>query len=291
MKWINIKNIVLNKLNIITFLPELLNGKPKIWISYALPRWKKNKYNWGDDINPILIEKISSKTVIPYQFSWFKHQHYLCIGSIIQWYSDKNAIIWGSGLLYPTTLIKHPKKVLAVRGPLTRECLLKCGIACPEVYGDPALLFPYFYMPNIQKQYKLGIICHVSELKKLDKTLFNNENCIFINVKEYNRWTDFIDQILSCEMILSSSLHGIIISDAYSIPNLWCQFTNYKAEHEGFKFRDYYLSVNKNIENPYIIDKTTNFNNLEIQIKRSWTKPIIDLNRLMKVCPFKKSIS
>lgn len=163
MKWINVKNKILDKLNILTFLPELLNNKPKIWIYYALPRWEKNNYNWGDDINSILVKAISNKVVIPYQVSWFQHTHYLCIGSVIQWYSNKNAIIWGSGLLYSTDKIHRPKKVLAVRGPLTRECLLKCGIECPPIYGDPALLFPRFYLPQIEKKHKYGIILHFSE--------------------------------------------------------------------------------------------------------------------------------
>ena len=167
MKWINIKNVLLNKLNILTFIPELLSRQKIVWVSYALPRWKKTNYNWGDDVNSVLVNIISSKVVIPYQCSLLKRTHYLCIGSIIQWYSDENAVIWGSGLLYPVKSLKTPKQVLAVRGPLTRECLIKCGITCPPVYGDPALLFPRYYNPIIQKQYKFGIICHVSEINDI----------------------------------------------------------------------------------------------------------------------------
>lgn len=286
MKWYNIKNVLLNKLNILTFIPELFNKKKKIWISYALPRWKKSNYNWGDDVNSVLVEMISSKVAIPYQYSWFKKTHYLCIGSIIQWYSDEDAVIWGSGLLYPVDSMKLPKQVLAVRGPLTRECLIKCGIPCPPVYGDPALLFPRYYKPTIEKRYKFGIICHVSEINNLKNILSLKEECLFINIKKYGTWTHFIDQILSCEMILSSSLHGIIISDAYSIPNIWCQFTDYMAENSGFKFRDYYLSVGKNIDRPYLFSNQLDIEKLELLIKENWNKPVIDLDLLLRICPF-----
>ena len=51
-----------------------------------------------------------------------------------------------------------PQKVLAVRGPLSRNYLLENGVDCPDVYGDPALLFPKYYKPHIYKKYKLGII-------------------------------------------------------------------------------------------------------------------------------------
>lgn len=285
MKWINIKNVLLNKLNILTFIPELLSRK-KVWVSYALPRWKKTNYNWGDDVNSVLVNIISSKVVIPYQCSLLKRKHYLCIGSIIQWYSDENAVIWGSGLLYPVESLKSPKQVLAVRGPLTRECLIKCGISCPPVYGDPALLFPRYYNPIIQKRYKFGIICHVSEINDIKHKFDLKNDCLFINIKGYGKWTNFIDQILSCEIILSSSLHGIIISDAYSVPNLWCQFTNYVAENNGFKFKDYYLSVKKNIDKPFILETSIDICRLESLVKERWSKPIIDLDLLLEVCPF-----
>lgn len=285
MKWNNIKNFLLDKLNIITFIPELLNRKI-IWVSYAIPRWKKSNHNWGDDVNSVLINMISGESVIPYQTCWSTRSHYLCIGSIIQWYSDKNAIIWGSGLLYEVDSLKSPKRVLAVRGPLTRDCLIKCGIPCPPIYGDPALLFPRFYNPVIKKQHKFGIICHVSEINEIRKNICFNKNYIFINIKEYGKWTNFIDQILSCEIILSSSLHGVILSDAYQIPNLWCQFTDYMAENSGFKFRDYYLSVGKNIDSPYSLKSNANFEELELFVRERWTKPTIDLDLLMNVCPF-----
>ncbi len=287
MKWVNIKNKILDKLNIVTFLPELLEHKEKLYVNYAIPRWTK-KYNWGDDINPVLINLISSKQVIPYQFCWFRHKHYLCVGSIIQWNSNPNAIVWGSGLLYPTNHIRPPQKVLAVRGPLTRKCLLENGILCPPVYGDPVLLFPRYYYPRIEKKYKFGLICHESEICKMNILPKEHSHCLFIDIQNYPTWHNFIDQILSCEMILSSSLHGIIVADAYGVPNLWCKFTDYEAPGKGFKFKDYYLSVGKSIKNPVRI-QNMNLKEAEKIILNEWHKPVIDLDLLLEVCPFKST--
>lgn len=47
------------------------------------------------------------------------------------------------------------------------------------------------------------------------------------------------EQIGSCEYVLSSSLHGLIISDSFGIPNLHIKVTN-NMRGDGFKFEDYY---------------------------------------------------
>lgn len=285
MKLKNVIGKLLNKVNSVLFLKEMFSLR-KVYVSYALPRWRKDNFNWGDDVNKVLINLLSKKSVIPYQYSFHSGDNYLCIGSIIQWYSNKNAIIWGSGLLYPVEHLVKPKKVLAVRGPLTRDCLLKCGIECPPIYGDPALLFPRFYHPMIEKKHKLGIICHCSEIQSIGHVL-NIQEVLFIDIRKYGLWTDFIDRILSCECILSSSLHGIIVADAYSIPNAWCRFSDYVAESAGFKFKDYYLSVNRHIDIPLLLLDNIKWDKVRQLVIEKWTRPVFDENKLLNSCPFK----
>jgi pyruvyltransferase len=73
---------------------------------------------------------------------------------------------------------------------------------------------------------------------------------IYIDIEgDYKNWTDLIDIMLSCENILTSSLHGVILSDSYNIPNLWFKATD-GITGDGFKFRDYYQSVKKNVIQP-----------------------------------------
>ena len=50
-----------------------------------------------------------------------------------------------------------------------------------------------------------------------------------------------VDDILSCEVILSSSLHGIIFAHAYGVPAYHVQFTDF-FKNGNFKFADYYSS-------------------------------------------------
>ena len=208
---------------------------------------KKN--NFGDILNKYLVEKLSGKTVYQIRSWHYNKPHYFVIGSILQ-DVNKHSIVWGSGFISEDSKCNEfPKTVSSVRGPLSRKMLQNQGIDCPEIYGDPALLMPKIYNPgHIDKKYELGVIAHY-----VDKDSFwiknNNLRGIkFIDIQTKN-FTSFIDQINECKKIISSSLHGIIISDAYGVPSLWVEFSK-KVYGDGFKFRDYFASVGR-IDNAY----------------------------------------
>jgi polysaccharide pyruvyl transferase WcaK-like protein len=119
---------------------------------------------------------------------------------------------------------------------------LDLGYNCPEVYGDPAILLPEHYKPIVEKRYKLGIIPHYIDYKLVKAALKNNEQIKVINLltKSVEATTN---EILECHNIISSSLHGVIVSQAYGIPALWVKFSN-KLSGDNIKFYDYYQSVN-----------------------------------------------
>jgi pyruvyltransferase len=69
-------------------------------------------------------------------------KNYLVIGSTIDLLCKDNTEVWGAGIIYGEQVLKiKPKKVFAVRGPLTRKVLLDNGVDCSAVFGDLALLF------------------------------------------------------------------------------------------------------------------------------------------------------
>ena len=246
-------------------------------------------HNWGDDVSEKLVELITQgkKVIISkYSYNIKKKDEYSCIGSIITWMTTSRSVIWGSGVVYPNSPLSDiPKKVLAVRGPLTRKYLVGKRIDCPEIYGDPALLFPRYYMPkNLNKKYKLGIIPHFRDqdnpiLHELEKM----SDVLIIDVKNIHPWFLFINQIVQCEHIISSSLHGLIIADAYQVPNLWIEFDG--GEKKKFAFHDYLMSVGHDVSNPYQL--TQQFDIDQIISLCKWQPLDIDLDLLMSVCPFK----
>ena len=251
------------------------------------------KTNWGDDINYSFLRKITRRPISIYQYSFlanrFKKKNYLCIGSTINLLSTPESIIWGAGVISNDLELPHiPKKICAVRGPLSRKYLLERGIECPAIYGDPALLIYYFYRPKINKESKIGIIPHYSDLESdIVKQLSLNADIKIINIKNYSSWFSFVDEILSCECIASSSLHGLIISEAYSRPNVWIEFSN-QVYGGHFKFHDFFMSIGKDRCNPLksydiTIEKI-------IEDCKTWRKSEIDLTQLIESCPFKLNL-
>jgi pyruvyltransferase len=237
------------------------------------------KGNIGDDLNPYLYKKITGNnpTFVDIRSSI---QKYVAIGSILDHVGD-NTEIWGSGILFShakinkTNIIPH-----AVRGKLTREVLLSSGIKCPEIYGDPALLLPKYYNPKIEIKYDLGIIPHYVDLASFNG--FKSDNIKIISTRLDVE--SFVNNILSCNAVISSSLHGLIIADAYGIKNKWFILSN-NVLGNGFKFRDYFSSVAIPNYQPIDFNQKINISNILNDIVDYNIN--INLNKLMDVCPFK----
>ncbi|UAB86161.1 polysaccharide pyruvyl transferase family protein [Zunongwangia sp. SCSIO 43204] len=204
----------------------------------------KPKENYGDLLSKYLVEKISGKKVKwvhPKKQAWYKlnKKNYLGIGSILA-HASKDSIVWGSGIIDLKDDIANAD-FRAVRGPKTRERLLELGFDCPEVYGDPALLLPEFYSPEVRKDYKVGIVPHYVDYREVKNKYGKDPEVNVIDLL-----TDNIEkttkEILKCEKIISSSLHGIIVAHAYGIPAAFIEFSN-KIFGDGVKFQDYFESI------------------------------------------------
>jgi len=253
--------------------------------------WWDSK-NFGDALNPILIEHLSGSrpTLIPSSATYSKNQLiYTAIGSILQLpiFQNvnilRNTIIWGTGFIDESgRLQREPGQICAVRGPLTRNNILKSGIQCPEIYGDPALLYPFYYHPKINTKYTLGIVQHyIDKGDKYITNFKNNSEILFIDIE--GPVNTVVDQICSCKYIASSSLHGIIMADAYRIPSVYLKFSD-RVTGGNFKFRDYFSSVGRSETEPLAVNENTTIDDILDRISHDSID--IDLKELLDVCPF-----
>lgn len=250
-----------------------------------------HKPNWGDLLNDSLYKEITKSSGVWVDFTC-DDSYYMSIGSVLE-KATPRSIVWGSGFMYEdsavgTRPLDSSFNIKAVRGPLSRKKLLQQCIQCPEVYGDPALLYPRFYNPSIQKKYKYGIVPHYVDWDNEIIEKFKNredEGIKVINILNENV-NQFVDEVLECEIILSSSLHGIICGDAYGIPSYWIEVSD-NVLGNGFKFRDYFASVKRSDVKPYI-NKSDHIYDLS-DLKLPKYEIDLDLDLLMAACPYNKS--
>lgn len=222
--------------------------------------------NFGDQLNHFLVKELSGKPIV---YSNREKPHYICVGSILS-ECNENSTIWGAGFSYGHAQpFNEGANVIAVRGVLSANKLQR-----ESVYGDPAILLPRLYKPIVSKQHKYGIIPHWNDYEDC----LNNFPQYHI-IDPFQTIKDFVDDVVSCEAILSSGLHGLIVADTYDIPNSWVTFDNHK-NIDRFKFDDYY--------------STTNYENIDALHKINFSQCVVhdfvfSELVLLNSCPFLKS--
>jgi hypothetical protein len=230
--------------------------------------WRpKQGINLGDAINPTIVSALSGRKV---NYAPMASCDLLAIGSVLTFPVDNNMLearespihVWGSGLIEPRSIVSNGKYAFsAVRGPLTRA-LVETSSQLP--LGDPGILASRFWKASAEKTHKWGIIPHHTQLslpyfrKMLDET--PNSVLIDFTVPDI---ASTLRQLSSCELIVSTSLHGLIIADSYGIPNIWLKNRDI---HKGksFKFFDYFASVGRPDYEQYDIRGNFNLDSIDV---------------------------
>lgn len=152
--------------------------------------------------------------------------------------------IWGTGFVCykekDTPFYRRNMRFAAVRGELSKkrvEDILGKELDIPT--GDAGILASYLLSEPVEKKYSVGIIAHYKEQDEpvFQKLVETYPQSLFIDVRQTPDVV--IRKIASCECIISSSLHGLIIADGLGIPNIHIKVSD-KLLGDGFKFDDYY---------------------------------------------------
>ena len=202
--------------------------------------------NVGDMLNVDLIEHYSNKKVVnPPLCS--KFEHLLAIGSLLQSMNKKSSV-FGTGIIHQNRIadVNGKGAIFALRGSYTKNCIEEHYLEEIDVpLGDFALLFPRIYNPVIDQKFEFGLVCHYVDEDHYLKSLVDKLGGKIISVKQEPK--TFIDELKLCKKILSSSMHGLILSDAYNIPNKRVILSD-KLVGGDYKFRDYYSTTDNPVE-------------------------------------------
>lgn len=219
--------------------------------------------NMGDLLNKDMLEAVFN---IQVQNSGIYHANLTAIGSgmsdnlfsknkklymkqlLYRPFMNKEHHFWGTGFLsYPNgkdnSFLFQKNIIHSLRGEMTKrrvEEILGKELDIP--LGDGGLLAERWVKEPVAKKNRIGIIPHFREKDHpiIMEMLGHYPDSLVIDLGEAP--LEVVKKIASCETVISSSLHGLIIADSFHIPNVHMTLYPYgeRIVGDGYKFADYY---------------------------------------------------
>jgi pyruvyltransferase len=239
--------------------------------------------NWGDQITPVIIERLSGRW--PVTGRGVDNGKHLVVGSIIQRLRPRDHV-WGTGGL---SLQHLPKRVPptatfhAVRGPLIRMALQKLGaVGIPEVFGDPGLLASHMFPVKGTPKYAIGLLPHYVDYPFLRS--IQDPAIRVIDIRAGVR--QVIEMVASCEVIVATALHGVILGESYGKPTSWAVLDEgRRIAGWPFKFHDHF-SATCRTPTPALLDRFRRRETVRAAADRALPPPPFPLEELLRACPF-----
>tara|TARA_R110000787_G_scaffold97991_7_gene201905 strand:- start:4482 stop:5288 length:807 start_codon:yes stop_codon:yes gene_type:complete len=214
--------------------------------------WWKAVPNFGDAISPVVLAHVSGRPVV---HAGVNKADVWGIGSLLQVvkrsYGDakqRRPVIWGTGLLHPvhgTGFVEHVDIAL-VRGPITAALL---GLELSE-FGDPGLLINAVWPQDRAPNGKIGIVPHHTLVNDVVLRALLDSDDRYQVIDPQGDAQTVCAAIAQCDHIFASSLHGLVVADAYGVPNGWLA----PIGQSRLKYLDYAASVGRPLRSPINIE-------------------------------------
>ena len=211
--------------------------------------WWRSVPNFGDALSRFVVEYVSGREI---QHSGVGGADLLAVGSVLQIARRKFAerarpqgrtVVWGSGLLHPTPrdFLRNVDIVL-LRGPVTAALLGLPGVA----FGDPGLLIAEALGQAPTREDKIGIVPHHTQFDAETVDLLSEVDPAIAVIDPGGDARQVCAQIGTCAHVYASSLHGLIVADAYGVPSTWID----PGKQSHLKYHDYAASVGRAMIKP-----------------------------------------
>lgn len=227
-------------------------------------RAKSGNTNFGDEVSHFIVKKslgriiLQARTNNRFKFIYENHFHLsslliqrkfrkynrlFAVGSILGPKVENNDVIWGSGFISNDEILRpdvNQLTVLAVRGQKTLN-KLKEQIIPPHdniALGDPGLLISKYVQACEPSKEKIVIVPHYSHKEVFDELSIISKTAFKV-VNPRDDYRSIAKIISGANLVLSSSLHGIIFAHAYAIPAIRLIFEEEQLKGGNFKFEDY----------------------------------------------------
>ena len=202
-----------------------------------------NGQNFGDYLSLVIVCEIAIKEgLLPLHTT---PTRLLALGSIIHFAKDGD-VIWGSGVNGKISKEKHQftnLDIRMIRGPRTHGFLQNIIPVNNPLFGDPALLIPTIFqdlhwdpipgkiiaLPNLND--------HTLEQMHIPKEI--------THISPIRYWKNVLTEILTSELVITSSLHGFILSDVFGVP---VQLVKPSGGETLFKYHDYIEGTGRKLD-------------------------------------------
>jgi len=207
--------------------------------------WWKAEPNFGDAINPLIVGHVARR---PVEHVGPRKADLFAIGSMMQVVKrtqkaarpkGEKLCVWGTGLLNP--LFGHEfldnVELALLRGPIT-AALLKQEMTR---FGDPGLLINEVLPFEGTRSDRIGIVPHYSLMGDASLEAFVASDPAYLLIDPRGDAADVCLAIAGCAHVFASSLHGLIMADAYGVSNTWIV----PKGQSWLKYLDYAASVGR----------------------------------------------
>ena len=167
--------------------------------------WWRARPNFGDELTPLVLARFG----VNVRWAPPEEARLVAVGSVLEHLPDGwSGTLVGAGSINPRSTLPDlaDARVLAVRGRLTRKRL---GVRC--AVGDPGILAPDLIEDRPDPAAGIEVAPHID-----DRNM---------------RWgchldlaadpLEVIHRIAGCDRLVSSSLHALVVADAFGIPHWW----------------------------------------------------------------------
>ncbi|WP_322002438.1 polysaccharide pyruvyl transferase family protein [Marinobacter alexandrii] len=216
---------------------------------------RNDDFNFGDDLNNWLWPKLLGDCL-----SQTDGIYFVGIGTLLTKKRFAKALAKASTIVIFSSgawdrnipKLDQRSKVYGVRGPRTAKSL---GVSNDLVVGDGAYLLREIDFEPVIKRYKTAFIPHHRSEDYVDwPSVCKSAGVTFISTRQ--PVDSFINQVRSCEKIISEAMHGAIAADIFRIPWIGARFApNFNNE----KWLDWCDSMDITLELhdlPLIYEKT-----------------------------------
>lgn len=213
--------------------------------------------NFGDDINPFLISRLFSPSIL--------ESENLCLVGIGTLLNDKNVsaisdfkkkVVFSTGVGYGdiSAVFDDSWEFVCVRGPYSSK---KLHLTEDKAIADGAILLSDFYsvIPESKRDSSAILVPHI-------KTHWSSGNvlhrvCEAIGLKYLPPdipYECFIKEVSKSKVVITEAMHGAILADTMRVPWIPVVF----HEHLSFKWLDWFSSMGLDYSVNYVVPKLWN---------------------------------